>query len=435
MMSFNQRPEHQNLSEQTSNSQTPGNGMSNNGQPVTDPSNFNSNRSQRCVSHRTPRSPMLDSSNLKEVDQTIPGDVNDNLTQGPLLAGPSILIQAHHDSGYQGSSIQNSNTQTPTTRQPPTLPSIAATCGVPSHPDPFDFGQHYTSNDNNIQASRNRAQAHVNGGRWIPRNNNNAAAPPNWAQRPSNPFGHNPNYPWNNDNAPAPPNPHPVVASSTGHPTAAGYLPSTFTSGRVSARNQELMNGSTPLEVSRQRSRMPNPLDAVGEYRPAYRHGLIKRLKDSTARRQPRLSNAQSEDADISQRRSTSSSGTIVVTEQTSRSETIASLAMATLNGTLPPCIVSAPAHSQTNEESDSPVATETPGSDDEAEYYDSSVSGDAKEQDPRADTEAVESAEELTNGSDPEGESAAVTQAIVPPPSCLPDRGKPATDTASDAP
>ena len=128
--------------------------------------------------------------------------------------------------------------------------------------------------------------------------------------------------------------------------------------------------------------------------------------------------------------------------EQRSRSEIAASLPEAARNGTLPPCIVSAPADSEPNQESDSPVGTETPGSDDEAEYYDSSVCGeipaaehDAKEQDPRADTEAVESAEELTNGSDPEGESAAPAESIVPPPSCLPDRGKPATDTVSDVP
>ena len=299
-MSLSQRPEHQNSSEQTSDSQTPGNGMSNNGQPVIDASNLDSNRSQHCVSHRTPSSPMHDSSSLEEVDQTIPGIVNDNLTQGPLLAGPSILIQAHHDSGYQNSSIQKSNTQTPTTRQPPTLPSIAATCGVPSHPDPFNFGPHYTSNDNNIQGSRNWAQAHVDSGRRSPRNNNNAATPLDWAQRPSNPFGDNPNYPWNNDNAPAIPNPHPVFASPTGHPATAGYFPSTFTSGRVSARNQELMNGSTPLEIPRHQSRMPNPLGAVGEYRPANRHCLIKRLEDSTARRQPRLTNAQSEGRHLS---------------------------------------------------------------------------------------------------------------------------------------
>ena len=80
--------------------------------------------------------------------------------------------------------------------------------------------------------------------------------------------------------------------------------------------------------------------------------------------------------ADISQRRSTSSSGTTIVTGQPSRSEAIASLAMATPNRTLPPFPVSAPADSEPNEESDSPVGTGTPDSDDEAEYYDSSVCG-----------------------------------------------------------
>ena len=145
-MSFNR----QDLSEQTSNSHTPGIETSNNGQPVLDAS--------------------------------------------------------------QDSSIHNSNTQTPTTKQPPTLPSITATCGVPSHPGPFDFGPHYPSNDN-------------------ARSNNNAA-PPNWSHSFSSPFGHNPNYPWNNNSVPAPPNPHPVFASATAHLPAAGYLPSTFTPAR-----------------------------------------------------------------------------------------------------------------------------------------------------------------------------------------------------------
>ena len=151
----------------------------------------------------------------------------------------------------QDSSIQNSNTQTPTTKQPPTLPTLTATCGVPSHPGPFSSGPHYPSNDNS-------------------RSNNNAA-PPNWSHSLSNPFGHNPNYPWNNNSVPAPPSPHPAVASATAHLPAAGYLPSTFTPGPVSARNQGLMNGSTPLEPCSQQPRLPNPLGPVGVQRPAYR--------------------------------------------------------------------------------------------------------------------------------------------------------------------
>lgn len=210
-MSFNQRPEYQNLSEQTSNSQASG---------------------------------------------------NEALTNG-------------HDSDYQDPSIQNSSTQTPTTRQPPTLPGITVTSGVPSHPDPVNLGPHYPLNDNDIQAFHN------------------------WAQRHSNPFGH---YPWNNNSARAPPNPHPAFTLDTIHPAAAGYFPSTFTPGPVSARMQELMNGSTPIEICGQQSGMPNPLNAVGECKSAYRHWLIKKVKYSTARRQARTSNTQT---DMSQRRRT----------------------------------------------------------------------------------------------------------------------------------
>ncbi len=416
-MCFNRQPDHQDLSEQTSNSQTPGNGTSNNGQPVTDASNVNSNRSQPSVSHGTQSSPILDSGSLNEDYYTIPSYVDDDSTQGPLHPGPSTLIKGHHDSDHQDSGTQSSNTQTPTTKQPPTLPSIAAICGVPSHPDPFNFDPRYPSNDNNTPAPPSLAQAHVNAGVRLPRSNNNAAAPLNWAQRPSNPFGYNPNYPWNNNSAPAPPNPHPVVASGTGHPAAAGYLPSTFTPGPVIARNQELMDDSTPLETSGQQPGMPNPLDAVGEYRPTYRHWLIKQLKDAFARRQARISNAQTEATDMSQRRRTNSTGTIIVTEQTSRSEIVASLAEAARNRALPQFLVSAPTDSATNENSDSSAAIETPGSvDEETEYYSSSVCGDAKEQDPGVDTEAVESADELTNGPNGEAESATPAETIVPP-------------------
>ena len=73
----------------------------------------------------------------------------------------------------------------------------------------------------------------------------------------------------------------------------------------------------------------------------------------------------------MSQRRRTNSTGTIIVTEQTSPSEIVASLAEASRNGTLPQFIASALADPETNGKSDSPIGIETPGSDDEAEYYD----------------------------------------------------------------
>ena len=273
----------QDLSEQTSNSQTPGNGTSNNGQPVLDAS--------------------------------------------------------------QDSSIQDSNTQTPTTKQPPTLPSITATCGVPSHPGPFNFGPHYPLNDNS-------------------RSNNNAA-PPNWSHSLSTPFGHNPDYPWNNNSVPAPPNPHPAVASATAHLPAPGYLPSTFTPDPISSRNQELMNDSTPLEPSGRQSRMPNPLGPVGINGLTYRQWLVQQFEYCSARRQARLSTAQT---DMPQRRRSNSTGNIVATELAIDSEILASLADVALGR---------------NEDSDSPAGPETPDSDDEAELYDPSINGDAKEQDP----------------------------------------------------
>ena len=378
--------------------------------------------------------------------QDLSKQTSNSQTQGHFQPWPSILAQAHHDSDHQDPSIQNSNAQTPTTRQPLTLPSIAATCGVSRHPGHFNFGPHYPSNNSNPTAPRSLAQAHVNADAWILESNNIAAAPLHWPQLPSNPSGYNPNHPWNNNNAPAIPNPHPAVASATGHPTAAGYLPSTFTPGPVSARSQELMNGSTPLEAYGQQSGLSNFLDAVGDNRRALRHAydqlLIKEYEDFTARRKARISNAQTEGADMSQRHRTNSTGTIIVTEQPSRSETVASLAEATRNGTWPPFTVTAPADSETNDESDSSSSTETPGSDEEAEYYDSSVCGevpeaghDGEEQDPGADTAAVVSEEELPNEFSPEGELAAVAQATVPPTRFLRDRRMAARDTVSEAP
>ncbi len=435
-MSFNQHPGPQNLSKQTSNSQTSGNRTSNNGQPATDTSN----------SHWTRSSPKHDSSDLNKVYHAIPGDANDNWTKDPLNADQSISIHAHHNLDKQESCFQNSNAQTPATRQPPTLPSIAATCGVLSHPGLFICGTHYRSNNNNTPATRSLAQAHVTTRPLILGSNNSTAAPLNWAQLRSNPFGYNPNHPWNNNSARAPPNPHPVVASATGHPAAAGYLPSTFTPGPVSARRQELTNGSTPLETSAQQSGMSNPLDAVGDNRRALRraHGqlFIKQLQYFTARRKARMSNAQTEGTDLSQRCRTNSTATITVTEQPSRSEMLASLAEAARNGTLPPFILTAPANSETNEESDSPVGTDTPGSDEEAEYYDSSVCGevsgaeyDGEEKDPRVDTEAVASEEELTNGFNPEGGLADTAQAIASPPRFQCNRSMADRDAVSDAP
>ena len=73
----------------------------------------------------------------------------------------------------------------------------------------------------------------------------------------------------------------------------------------------------------------------------------------------------------MSQRRRTSSPGTIIVTEQTSPSEIVASLAEAARNGTLPQFTASALADPETKGNSYSPAGIETPGSDDEAEYYD----------------------------------------------------------------
>lgn len=108
----------------------------------------------------------------------------------------------------------------------------------------------------------------------------------------------------------------------------------------------------------------------------------------------------------MSHRPSINSTGTIVATEQTSHLEILATSAEAAPNGTLPQSCASTRADPNTNEESDSSPGIETPDSDDEAEYYDSSIPGDAKEQSPNAGTEAVRSAEELTNGPNHEAES-----------------------------
>lgn len=302
-MSFNQHPSHEDLRNETFNRDTSGDRISNNGQSISDPSNANSNLYEPFESHWREISTKVESSNLNRGS-----------------------IPVAHDSDYQGSSIQNSNTRTPTTRQPPTLPSIAATSGIPFYPGPSVFDPPYSWNNENTSAPRSWAQAHINGDPWI---SNNAVTPLNWLRLPSTPLVYNSNYPWNENSSPAPLDPHPAVISATGHRAAAGYHPSTFTSGPVSARNQELMDGSTPLETSGRQSGTSNPLGAVGDYSRAYSRYLISKFETFTARHQARISNAHTEDA-----------------------------------------------HPDTMEESDS-VGIDTPGSDDEAELYDSSVRGD----------------------------------------------------------
>ena len=338
-MSSNQHPGHQDLSNETSNSQSRGGRVSNNGQPVSDASIVNSNQYVLFDSHWRRGFTNVESSNLN---------------QGS--------IPVAHGSDYQDSNIQDSNTHAPTTRQPPTLPSIAATSGVPLHPGSFNLGPPYSWNNENTSAPRSWAQVRIGGDLWMPGSTNNALVPLNWLQLLSTHLGYNPNYPWNENNSPAPLHPHPVV-SATGHPAAAGYHPSTFPSSPVSARNQELMDGSTPLETSGRQSWTPNPLGAVGDYHRALSRYHITRFETFTARRQLRISNAQTGDA-------------------------------------LPIM----------NEESDS-VGIETPSSDDEAELYDCSVNGDGpgvenegEEQDTGAYEEVVESEERLTNGLNAEG-------------------------------
>ena len=153
------------------------------------------------------------------------------------------------------------------------------------------------------------------------------------------------------------------------------------------------MNDSTPVESSGQQSSMPNPLGPVGVYGPAYRQWLIQQFEDCSARLQARLSTAHTNGADMSHRPRSNSTGNIVAIEPTFHSEILASLADVAIG---------------MNEESDSPAGPETPDSDDEAELYDSSLNGDAREQDPNLPAEAASSEEALTNGSNPEAESEA---------------------------
>ena len=333
-MSFNQHTGHQNLSNETSNSQTRGGRVSNNGQQVSDASIGNSNQYVLFDSH------------LRRIFTKVESS---NLYRG--------LIPVAHGFDYEDSGIQYSSTQTPTTRQPPTLPSIAATAGEPFYPGPSTLGTPHSINNKKTPAPRSKTQAHTSGDPWMPRSDNNVVVPLNRLQLPSTHLRYNSNYPWNDNRAAVPHDPHPVV-SATVHPAAAGYRPSTFTPGSVSARNWELMDVSTPLEPSRRHSATPNPLGAVGDYHPAYSRYYVTKFESFTARHQARISNAQTEDARL-----------------------------------------------DTNGESDS-VGVDTPDSDDEAELYDSSVKGDGpgvegegKEQDTGAYEEVVESEERLTNG------------------------------------
>ena len=306
-MSFHQHHDHQNLSNETANRNTSSDQISNSGHPVSDGSNVNDNQYEPFDSHW--------------------GRVFTNVESSNLYQG---LISVARVSDYQDSGIQNSNTHAPTTRQPPTVPSITATSGVLFYPGHFTFGPSFSWNNENTSVPRSLAQAYTSGIPWIPESGYNVVTPLNWLQLPSTPLNANPNYPWNENTAAAPLYSHPVV-SATDQSTAAGYHPSTFTSGPVSARNQELMDGSTPLETPGQQSGTPNPLGAVGDYGRAYSRYVIRKFETFAARHQARTSNSQAENA--------------------------------------------AP---ETNEESDS-VGIDTPDSDDEAELYDSSVRGDGE--------------------------------------------------------
>ena len=304
-MSFNQHHGHQFLSNETANRNTSSDQISNNEHPASIASNASSNQYEPFDNYWRRIFTNVESSNLY---------------QG--------LIPVAHGSDYQDSGIQYSNTHAPTTRQPPTLPSIVATSGDPLHPGSFTLGPPYSGNHEKTSAPRSWAQAHNAGDPWMLGSNSNAVTPLNWLHLPSIPLGYNSNYPWNENTSPAPLHPHPVV-SATGHPAAAGYHPSTFTSGPVSARNQDLMDGSTPLETSGQQSGTSNPLGAVRDYHRALSQYYITEIETFTARHQARTANAQTEDA-------------------------------------LP----------LPNEESDS-VGIDTPSSDDEAELYESSVRED----------------------------------------------------------
>ena len=333
-MSFNQHGGCQNLTNETAVWYSSGARISNNGQQVSDVSIVNSNQYVLFDSHLRRNSAEVESSNLH---------------QG--------LIPVAHGSDYQDSGIQSSSTQTPTTKQPPALSSIAATSGIPVYQGPTTLGLPHSWNSENISAPRSPAKAYVNRKHWISISNNNPVTPLNWLHLPSTHLVDNPNYPWNEYIAAAPINPHPVVSATVRSAEAACH-PSTFTPGQVSARNRELMDGSAPLETAGRQPRTPNPLGAVGDYHPAYSRYYVTKFEYFTARHQARISNAQTEDTRLD------------------------------ING-----------------ESDS-VGIDTPDSVDEAELYDSSVKGDetgvedeGEEQDLGRDTEAMESEESLTNG------------------------------------
>ena len=200
--------------------------------------------------------------NLQNVFQSMPCPSRLERTNSnslPLGNGTSNNGQSVMDASqdHQESSIQNSSTQTPTTKQSPTLPSIAATYGIPSHPEPFIsvYICRRLATIFRLLVMVHRLTSIVAAGL----RETTRCFPSFGHSSPRIVFGRNPNHPWNNNSARAPPNPHPVVASATAHSAAAGYLPSTFTPGPISARTRELMNDSTPLEASDQPSRMPNP--------------------------------------------------------------------------------------------------------------------------------------------------------------------------------
>lgn len=333
-MSFNQHTGYQNSSSEAPSSQPQGGRVSNDGQPVSNASNVNSNQYAPFGSRWRRIFTNIESSTMN---------------QG--------LIPVAHGSAHWDSSMQNSNTHAPTTRQPPTLPSIAATSGILSYQGPSTS---YSWNNQNTSVPHSWTQVHIGGETWI---SSNPVKPLNWLHLPSTPVDDNPNSPWNENSSPAPLNPHRVVASTSSHLAAAGYHPSTFKYGRVSARNQELIDGSAPLGPSNIQSRGPNPLGAVGESGPAYTRYVVSKFGRFTARRQARMSNAQSQEVEPGM-----------------------------------------------NEVSDS-VGMDTPSSDDEAELYDCSVNGDRprvededEEQDEGVDEELVESRGGLTNGLNAEG-------------------------------
>ena len=332
-MSFNQRAGHGASSNPTSNRNTSGAQTSNVRQPVSHASNVNSNPYEPSHSHWRQTFTKIESSILN---------------QGS--------IPVAHGSAFWGPSIQNSNTHAPTTRQPPTLPGIAATSAIQYHPGQPILVPSNSRNNQDASAPYSWVQVYIDGETWVSRG---AVVPHNGPEISSTPVVDNPHSPWNRTSSPAPLNPHRVVASVAPHPASAGYHASTFTYGPVSARNRELIDGSAPLGLSNVQFRGPNPLGAVGESGPAYTRYVVSKFGEFTAKRQARMSNAQSQ----------------VEVEP------------------------------GMNEASDS-VGMDTPSSDDEDDLYDASVNGDGsgekdegEEQDDGGDEEVLASEEGRSNG------------------------------------